>query len=509
MKTAGLISGLGRLIKSSPGILLTSTANNTYSGGITILSGTIKPNFLGCLGSGPVTLAGGVIFNQSNEGSGYEGNGPGNAYPNDFILRGGEVTFNVAFGGAADIWTNTEISAPGSIKVIGGGRAQGLTLQGVNTFSGGVTIAGPADSPNVSVYNNGSLGTGTLSTTMTSTDVAGGGLRVNANLSAVPNAINLGPTAAHRLVVNTSPDGAGPFTATFTNTVSGSGGFVKAGNGTVVLAGTNTYGGSTRVKGGRLLLNNTNPGAGAVAVNAAGRLGGKPAAVTVASSGGLVLDINTWAAPSAGLTVNTLGLPAGLPWAVDVRFTDGDAFTETNKTLPIITASGGITGFNVADVTISEDANFPGGGTWVIQQTGNTLELVYTALILTDYVAWDALFAEDLSDPAGDFDGDGQINQNEYAFGLDPISGSSVNPITLPFNRSTGLFSYTRRATTGLNYRYYWSTGLATWTVFTPASVGSNSGSPVEVITVHGSLARQPIPVRPGDCGVIALPGDR
>lgn len=497
VKTTGLISGTGRLIKSTPGILLLSRENNTYSGGTTILSGTIKPNFLGCFGSGPVTLAGGVIFNQSNEGSGYDGNSPAGAYSNNFILSGGEVSFNVAFGGATDIWTNTEISGPGSMKVIGGGRAQGLTLQGVNTFSGGVTIAGPTDLPNVSVYNNASLGTGTLSTTITSTDLSGGGLRVSANLSAVPNAINLGPTAAHRLVVNTSPDGAGPFTATFTNTVSGSGGFVKTGNGTVVLAGSNTYSGSTRVNGGRLLLNNTNPGAGAVAVNAAGRLGGsgsKPAAVTVVTSGGLVLDINTWATPSAGLTVNTLGLPAGLPWAVDVRFTDGDAFTETNKILPIITASGGITGFNVADVTISEDANFPGGGTWVIRQTGNTLELVYTALIAMDYAAWDALFAADLSDPAADFDGDGLKNQQEYAFGLDPTLGSSVNPISVPFNKSTGMFSYTRRTTTGLNYGYYWSTGLQTWTVFTPASVGSNSASPVEEITVQvpGALLANP-----------------
>ena len=498
VQTTGLISGVGRLVKSSPGILLMSTAtNNTYSGGTTILSGTIKPNRPVSFGSGPVTLAGGVLFNQSNEGTGYDGNSAAGAYPNTFILSGGEVTFNVAFGGATDIWTNTEISGPGSIKVIGGGRAQGLTLQGVNTFSGGVTIAGPADLPNVSVYNNASLGTGTLSTTITSTDVSAGGLRVNANLAAVPNAINLGPTAAHRLVVNTSPDGAGPFTATFTNTVSGSGGFVKANNGTVVLAGTNPYSGTTRVNGGRLLLNGTNSGTGAVTISATGRLGGrgsKPAAVTVATAGGLVLDVNTWATPSAGLTVSTLVLPVGLPWTVDVRFTDGDAFTETNKTLPVITASGGITGFNAADVTISKDANFPGNGTWIIQKTGNTLELVYTALVASDYAAWDALFAEDLSNPAGDFDGDGQINQNEYAFGLNPVSGSSVNPIRVPFNPSTGFFSYTRRTTTGLNYRYYWSTGLATWTAFTPASVGSDSGSPVEVITVQvpGALLANP-----------------
>ncbi len=492
VQTTGLISGPGRLIKSSPGTLRMNTvANNTYSGGTTILSGTIMPNRPVSFGSGPVTLAGGVIFNQSNEGSGYDGNSPGGAYPNTFILSGGEVTFNVAFGGATDIWTNTEISGSGSIKVIGGGRAQGLTLQGVNTFSGGVTIAGPADSPNVSVYNNDSLGTGTLTTTMTSTDVSAGGLRVNADLSAVPNAIHLGATAAQRLVVNTSPDGAGPFTATFTGPVSGSGGFVKAGNGTVVLTGTKTYTGSTRVNGGRLLLTGTNSGTAAVTVNASGRLGGsgsKPAAVTVATTGGLVLDINTWATPSSGLTVNTLVLPAA-PWTVDVRFSG--AFSETNKTLPIITATGGITGFNVADVTISADANFPGNGTWVIQKTGNTLELVYTTLVVTDYMAWDALYPEDLSNPACDNDGDGLSNQQEYAFGLNPTLGSSVNPITVPLNKTTGMFTYTRRATpatTGLTYTVQTSTSLASWTA-DGGAVQTVTGTVSDVQTVQVTLS--------------------
>ena len=67
----------------------------------------------------------------------------------------------------------------------------------------------------------------------------------------------------------------------------------------------------------------------------------------------------------------------------------------------------------------------------------------------------------------GDPDGDGMTNQQEYAFGLDPRHGSSVNPITQPLNPSTGTFSYTRRATpatTGLTYTVLTSTDLVTWT---------------------------------------------
>jgi hypothetical protein len=69
--------------------------------------------------------------------------------------------------------------------------------------------------------------------------------------------------------------------------------------------------------------------------------------------------------------------------------------------------------------------------------------------------------------PTGDPDGDGMNNQQEYAFGLDPRFGSSVNPITQQLDHATGAFSYTRRATpatTGLSYTVLTSTDLVTWT---------------------------------------------
>ena len=86
-----------------------------------------------------------------------------------------------------------------------------------------------------------------------------------------------------------------------------------------------------------------------------------------------------------------------------------------------------------------------------------------------------------------DDDGDGVKNSDEYAFGLNPKSGSSANPISSAVDKATGIFKYTRRkqSLTGVAYTYESSTTLAgTWPAFTPNSATSNNGDPIEEITV-------------------------
>ncbi|MCX6880838.1 MAG: autotransporter-associated beta strand repeat-containing protein [Verrucomicrobia bacterium] len=84
---------------------------------------------------------------------------------------------------------------------------------------------------------------------------------------------------------------------------------------------------------------------------------------------------------------------------------------------------------------------------------------------MTRYELWITNYSS-LSDqtPAGDPDGDGVSNQEEFAFGLDPSSGSSVTPVIAPFDKATGKFSYTRRAGSGLTFHVFTSTDLQTWT---------------------------------------------
>jgi len=109
-------------------------------------------------------------------------------------------------------------------------------------------------------------------------------------------------------------------------------------------------------------------------------------------------------------------------------------------------------------------------------------------VVVCDFSTWAASFGSGFTDtaPGADPDGDGMTNQQEYAFGLNPTLGSSVNPITSRINKGTRQFTYTRRlpSLTGLVYTYQYSTDLSGWSELTPDASSSNSATPIEAITV-------------------------
>ena len=105
---------------------------------------------------------------------------------------------------------------------------------------------------------------------------------------------------------------------------------------------------------------------------------------------------------------------------------------------------------------------------------------------LSPYETWaKGTFANAFTDKAAtsDPDGDGQTNQQEFAFGLDPTTGSSVNPITQPL--AGGVFKYTRTKDSGLTYKVYYSTTLSGWTLDASASQSPAAAvAGVETVTV-------------------------
>jgi hypothetical protein len=119
-----------------------------------------------------------------------------------------------------------------------------------------------------------------------------------------------------------------------------------------------------------------------------------------------------------------------------------------------------------------------------------------------DYDAWAGSSGYNLSEsPFGDDDGDCLSNLEEYAFGLVPNDGSSVNPISSQLNKSTKKFSYTRRKPslgTNLSYSVWFSDNLVNWTKDTgvaessPVSNGDNETVPVTLSTLPGD----PLPAK-------------
>jgi autotransporter-associated beta strand protein len=252
------------------------------------------------------------------------------------------------------------------------------------------------------------------------------------------------PGWGNRNNVGVGPGGAridtNGFEITITKTLQnhgGTGSLTKLGDGKLTLTATNSYTGSTTVLSGTLSIGN-----GTANSNLA-----DSAAVIVAS--GATLHLNY----SGTDTVNSLSFggiarPPGVYSAANSPFITGPG------TLTVITGPG------------------------------------------TDYAGWEAFHAV-TGGQGGDDDQDGMSNLAEYAFGLDPKAGSSVQPFTSIPSPASATFTYTRRRSslTGLSYKVWSSTNLSNWLKDAAAAqtVVSSAGD-VETVTVTPSpgLLTQP-----------------
>ena len=453
---AGSIAGAGSLTKQGAGALTLNTAN-TYSGGTTVDACTLTLAKQTGFGTGPVALAAGTTFQQSD----FEGNQVSGALPNAFALSGtGNVIMNMPFS-QKDVWLSQQVTGTGGFTVQGGSRK--LTLTGNNSFSGGVTLQNFDNTIQISHVN--ALGSGTFRSERIAAN--SGQLIPLTNLATgtgVPNAFDIASGAY--LNVNTQGDGgtvnlllSGPISSAV-----GTGNLNKNGAGTLTLGGPNTYSGNTTVNAGTLNL-----AAGAQLKFVLGATSG--ASNSISGAGTVVLDGN-----------------------ILIETTAANALTSGTWTLENVPSLSGVYGasFTVVGYTANIDND-----TWTKTASGKTWTFVESTGVLTltsgsDYNTWAAVYLPaDVSNPAADNDGDGLTNQEEYAFGLNPTLGTSVNPITVPLNKTTGMFTYTRRATpaaTGLTYSVQTSTDLAIWPMDVTATQ-TVTGTVGDVQTVDVTLS--------------------
>lgn len=451
----GKITGGGNLRKEDGGLLLLNNATNDYGGETKVIAGELRQGVAGAIPATTTLVVGGGICNL-------------NSIPTSVnaIAAGGLFGGNLCGGTTLTVTGSGTYEYTGRVTDTNGGANNGLIVK--YTGSGTLTLSGNQDnSGGRAVVESGilvlakdsSAGVHAVGTNnVTALTISGGTCRLggtggdqiytDANVHLTGGTFDLnergegfrGLTGTGGTITNS---GAAPsyltvgqqsvagnvytFAGAIEDGVSGVN-FTKTGGGTQVLTGVSNYTGTTTVNAGTLQVDGTLGDTPTMVLGTLSGNGSISDTVTVPSGGGLGAKITDWTG-SAGtgftdLAVEALALDPG-PHPITVDTTGLANFTETGKTFPILVASGGITGFDTLDFTVTAPG-FTGTGTWSVQTNGGNLELVYTVLS-EPYAAWAA--SKGLTPPIDgknlDPDADGLTNLQEFAFDGDPLAAAN------------------------------------------------------------------------------------
>ncbi|EDJ0180543.1 fibronectin-binding autotransporter adhesin ShdA [Salmonella enterica] len=292
------LSGSGSLVKTGTGEL-TLSGDNTYSGGTTITGGTLTADHADSLGSGDIDNSGVLKVGEGDLENTLSGSGSlvktgtgeltlsgGNDYSGGTTIIGGTLTADhadslgtgaVANSGVLQVGEGeleNTLSGSGSLVKTGTGE---LTLSGGNDYSGGTTIIGgtlTADHADLlgtgAVANSGVLQvgegelentlsgsgslvkTGTGELTLSGDNSYSGGTTIIGGTLTADHADSLGTGAVANSGVLQVGEGE------LENTLSGSGSLVKTGTGELTLSGDNSYSGDTTIADGTLIAANVN-----------------------------------------------------------------------------------------------------------------------------------------------------------------------------------------------------------------------------------------------------------
>ncbi len=294
----GAISGAFGLTKTGGGTIRLSHAN-TFSGLTTISAGTLAYGVSDALGSGGVTINGGILDLGADHSD----------TVGTVTLTSGSITGT----GTSTLTSNANYAvSSGSISVILGGSV-GLT----KTTTGVATLSGANIYTGATTISAGTLrlgGDNSISSASAVTLSSGATFDLNNFDDAIGSLAGTGGSVT--LGTGMLTVGANNSTTTFSGIINGSGGLTKTGSGTFTLSGANTYTGATTISNGTLTLGAANVIADTSAVTVGGgatfNLNNKSETVgSLAGAGSVVLGTATLNAGTDNSSTSFAGAISG------------------------------------------------------------------------------------------------------------------------------------------------------------------------------------------------------
>ncbi len=534
-----VLAGSAGLDKTGAGALIL-TASNTFTGGTTLLNGTLTLNNASAIGSGSLTIGSAsnpILRNDSGSAITLPNNN--SVWAGNFRTGGNGLNFGT---GNVSITANATQDISGTLSIGGvvsgtfGINKQGtggtLVLTGLNTFTGGTvlrqgtltvntlknygvpsSLGAPATGSIVIAPNNSSTlsytgtgdttnrpiqvgGIGSAATTATVANNGTGALVFTAAAFNTPVGITTGSAARSLGLAGTFGNTATPNEiqgVIADNTLNGATApadrisLTKGGTGAWRLSGANTYTGSTTISAGTLIL-----GLSHVLPD-----------TTSVSIGAATLDADT-RTDTAGTLDITGAATIRFGTGGALRFADSSAIDWTGGTLTItgtfVSGSSLRFGTNSSGLTATQLARIskPGGGAVALNGSGFLIDLSAGS-----YAAWASTNAPGTT-PTQDQDNDGVSNGVEYVLGgtaltddlskLPAISNSGGN-ILFSFQRAQASINANSAVTiqvgtTLLAWPDNYAVGADTTT--SSSSVTVVKGVPVGFDTVTLSIPQSP-----------------